>query len=219
LSLESRKSQLADPGAEWMDQVVSFWQRYQRVVLGSLAVIAVVGAGTFFTLRSRASQEDLASGKLAEADVLYWQGDYARSLQVARDVAQQYGATPSGIDAHRIAGDAAYWSGDFKTAVAEYQQYLAHQKSGVLADAARRSLAYSYESGGQPAQAVPIYDQLVGVFDRESSAEFLMAGARCEARMHQPAEAMKRLQRLADEFGDASLAGRAREMMGELSAH
>jgi tetratricopeptide (TPR) repeat protein len=218
LSLESRRAHLSDPGAEWLESVTSFWDRNQRVVLGSAAVLLVIAAGTFFTLRSRATQDEAASGRLAEADLFFWQGDYPRAQQVAKEVAQQYGSTPSGLDAHRLTGDAAYWAGDFKTAAEEYQTYLARQKSGVLANAARRSLAYTYESGGQLAKAVPIYDQLVGVFDRESSAEFLMAAARCEAGLHQNAEAIKRLQRLGDEFGDTSLAGRAREMMGELQA-
>ena len=110
-------------------------------------------------------------------------------------------------------------SGDFKTAITEYEAYLAHQKSGLLANAARRSLAYAYESAGQFAQAIPIYDQLVGVFDRESSAEFLMAGARCAQAQHQTAEAEKRLRRLLDEYGDTSVAGRARITMGEIGAH
>lgn len=220
MSLESRKTaHLSDPGGELVDQVVGFWERYQRVILGAAAVIVVVAAGTFFTMRSRASQEDEAAGKLAEANVLFWQGDYPHAQQLAKQVAEQFGGTPSGVDAHRLAGDAAFWAGDFKTAVTEYQQYLSHQKNGLLAHAARRSLAYALESSQQFAPAVPIYDQLVGIFDRESSAEFLMAAARCEQRLGQSAEAAKRLQHLLDEYGDTSPAGRAREMMGELGAH
>jgi len=136
-----------------------------------------------------------------------------------RSRATQEDEAAAGQDGHRLAGDAAYWSGDFKTAITEYEAYLAHQKSGLLANAARRSLAYAYESAGQFAQAIPIYDQLVGVFDRESSAEFLMAGARCAQAQHQTAEAEKRLRRLLDEYGDTSVAGRARITMGEIGAH
>jgi tetratricopeptide (TPR) repeat protein len=176
----------------------------------------VVSVGLFATLRARASQEELASGKLAEANVLFWQGDYQRSLQLARQVSQQFGSTPSGNDAHRLAGDNAYWSGDFKAAIAEYQAYLAKQKTGVIADAVRRSLAYAYESDLKFAEAAPLYDRLVGVFDRESSAEFLMASARCHLQMKQPAEAVKRLQRLVDEFGESSVAMRARQEIGEI---
>jgi tetratricopeptide (TPR) repeat protein len=220
LALETRKSaRLADPGAELLDTLGGFWSRYDRIILGAVGVIAVVVVGSIFTMRSRASQEDEASGQLAEANVLFWQGDYVRAQQRAKQVADAFASAPSGIDAQRLAGDAAYWLGDFKGAIDRYQKYLSHVSHGPLADAARRSLAYSYESSGQFALAVPIYDQLVGVFDRESSAEFLMAGARCNAQLHAGPEAMKRLQRIIDEFGDTSQAVRAREMIGELGAH
>jgi hypothetical protein len=215
--LENRKgAKLADPGAELLDGLTQFWDRFGRLTLGAVGVAAVVSVGLFATLRARASQEELASGKLAEANVLFWQGDYQRSLQLAKQVSQQFGSTPSGNDAHRLAGDNAYWSGDFKTAISEYRAYLAHQKSGVVADATRRSLAYALESDLKFAEAAPVYDQLVGVFDRESSAEFLMASARCHLQMKQPAEAVKRLQRLVDEFGESSIAMRARQEIGEI---
>jgi len=210
---------LSDPGADLVERVTGFWNDNQRIILGVVVAMVVVGGGTYFTMRSRATQEEAAAGKLAEADVLFWQGDYGRSQQIAKQVAQDFGGTPSGEDAHRLAGDAAYWSGDFKTAATEYEQYLAHQKNGLLASAARRSLAYAYESSQQFAKAVPLYDQLVGQFDRESSAEFLMAGARCELQLKQPVEAIKRLQRIENEFGDATIALRAREMMGEIGVH
>jgi tetratricopeptide (TPR) repeat protein len=217
LALENRRSgHIADPGAELLESVSSFWSRYDRVILGGLGVIAVVTVAAVFTLRSRSAQEDEASGKLAEANVLFWQGDYVRAEERAKQVATDFGSTPSGADAQRLAGDAAYWTGNFKGAIDYYQKYLAKVRSGLLANAARRSLAYAYESNQQFAQAVPIYDQLVGVFDRESSSEFLMAGARCSAQLKQPAEATKRLQRILDEFGDTTLATRAREMIGEL---
>ena len=218
MGLDSRKSaRLSDPGAELLEQVTGLWSQYDRVILGALGVIAVVAVGTIFTMRSRGAQEDEASGKLAEANVLFWQGDYVRAEQRAKQVADQFGSTPSGSDAHRLAGDAAYWTGDFKGAIDHYQKFLGHAGHGLLADAARRSLAYAYESSQQYALAVPIYDQLVGVFDRESSAEFLMAGARCCAQLHQAPETVKRLQHILDEFGDTAAATRAREMMGELS--
>lgn len=217
MSLENRKgAKLADPGAELLDGVTLFWERYGRLALGAVGVALVVSVGLFATLRSRASQEEQASGKLAEANVLFWQGDYQGSLQLAKQVSTQFGSTPSGNDAHRLAGDNAYWSGDFKTAIGEYRAFLAKQKSGVVADAARRSLAYALESDLKFAEAAPIYDQLVGVFDRESSAEFLMASARCHLQMKQPAEAVKRLQRLVDEFGESSVAMRARQEIGEI---
>lgn len=219
MSLESRKSgQLEDPGAELLDRASGLWSQYGRILLGALAVAAVAGGLAFFWTRSQAANEDAAAGKLAEANLLYWQGDYARSLTVARQVSEQYEGTPSGLDARRIAGDDAFWSGDFKAAVDEYRRYLEKDKGGVMADAVRRSFAYALESTNQFDEAARTYDSLVGKFDRESSAEFLSASARCYAALGKPDDAVKRLQRVIDEFAETSAAANARVRLAEIQA-
>ncbi|HET9326517.1 MAG TPA: tetratricopeptide repeat protein [Candidatus Eisenbacteria bacterium] len=201
-----------------MDRVSGWWEDYQRILLIALAVIALVVGGGYLYLRSQKTQEDQAAGQLAEASVVFWQGDYNRSLQVAKQTYTQYPSTPSGIDAHRVAGDASFWIGDFKSAVTEYRQYLGKVKSGELADAARRSLAYSLESNGQTQDAAKEYDALVGRIDRITSGEMLAGAARCYRRLNQPAEAIKRLERLVSEFGDTYYAQVARVTLGELKA-
>lgn len=211
-----RSSRIEQPGHELMVPLAHFWERYQRYVLGGAALLLVAGAAGFFSLRSRQAAEEAAAGKLAEASLFYWQGDYQRSLQLARETAEQYGSTPSGRDAHRQAGDAAYWGGDFKAAVAEYRRYLDQAPDGLLADAARRSLAYALESDLQHLEAAKEYEALVGRFDRGSSAEFLLGAARSLRAAGQVPAAMERLQRLVDEFGDTDYANLARIELAEL---
>ena len=179
-----------------------------------MAAVAVV----FLFMRSRAATEEQAAGVLAEANVLFWNGNYPQSLERANRVAQQFPDTPSGIEAHRLAADDAYWTGDFKTAIAEYRRYLSRVKPGLLGDAARRSLANSLESSGQYAEAAQTYESLIGKFDRESSAEFLYSAARCYRLLKQPAVAAQRLQRLTDEFGETTISNRARIAQAELAA-
>lgn len=219
MSLESRKgTALQDPGAEMLDQVTSLWERYGRIILGALVAVVAVAAVAYFTIRSNATQEVSASEKLAQANALFWQGDYDRSKSIADETAKQYGGTPSGIDALRISGDNAYWRGNWKDAITQYKAYLGKSGSGLMGNVVRRSLAYAYESDKQQAEAAKLYDGLVGVFDRESSAEFLAASARCHEALGNKAEAVKRLQRLTDEFGETSYASRARVKLAELSA-
>jgi tetratricopeptide (TPR) repeat protein len=213
-----KSTRLHDPGAELLAQFTDFWDRYGRIVLGALGVMVAGGAIAFLTLRARATSEEEAAGRLAEANALYWQGDYSRSGEMARQIAQQYSSTPSGIDAHRLAGDNAYWDGDFKTAITEYRAYMSRAPKGVLTDAARRSLAYALESSKQYADAASNYDALIGVFDRESSAEFLAAEARCYRALDRPQDAVRALQRLVGEFGETSHANAARIELAELSS-
>jgi tetratricopeptide (TPR) repeat protein len=178
----------------------------------------VIAIGAFFTLRARAADEEQAAGKLAEANLYFWQGAYDRSLPIARQVAEQWPNSPSGIDAHRLAGDDQFWLGKFKESAAEYRLYLARKKSGLIADAVRRSFAYALESDLQFKEAAPVYEGLVGKFDRESSAEFLYAAARCHRQLNQPKEADQMLKRLLDEYGETSNANRARTLRAELAA-
>ena len=219
MSLESKQhTSYATEGDEAVAKLSAFWERYGRILLGVVAVIAVVTVGAFYYLRGRGEQESAAAGKLAEASLLYWQGDYTRSADAAKQVSTQYGSTSSGVDAHRILGDNAFWSGDFKTAVSEYRTYLAKAPAGVLQDSGRRSLAYALESGGQTAEAAKTYESLVGKIDRSSSGEFLYAAARCYQQMGQPAQALDRLKRLEAEFGETSYAAMARLKIAELEA-
>ncbi len=219
MTLEMRKAtRLQDPGAHLLDSLTAFWQRRGRLVLIVLGVVAVAAAGGFPTPRARAAPEEEAAGKLAEANIYFWQGDYARSLQTARQVAEQWPNTRSGADARRLAGDDQYWLGNFKESIAEYRRYLARQKTGLLADAVRRSLAYSLESDHQYREAASLYEGLVGKFDRESSGEFLYGAARCERALGQPKEAARLLQQVMDDYGDTSYASRARLEQAEMSA-
>ena len=218
MTLERESARLEDPGAKLLDSISSRWARYGRMFLIGVGVIAVIAIGAFFTLRARAADEEAAAGKLAEANLFFWQGAYDRSLPMARQVAEQWPNSPSGIDAHRLAGDDQFWLGKFKESAAEYQLFLARKKSGLVADAVRRSLAYALESDQQFKDAAPVYEGLVGKFDRESSAEFLYAAARCHRQMNQPKEADQVLKRLLDEYGETSYANRARILRAELAA-
>ncbi len=219
MSLEARKTgQLSDPGADLIDRAGRLWDQYGRIVIGVAAGAAIVGVLFIFWSRSRATNESAAATRLAEATALFWQGEYARSRDMARQVAEEFGSTKSGADAHRLMGDNAHWTGDYANAITEYRTYLQREKSGILADAARRSLAYSLESSGQYAEAAKQYEEIVGRFDRESSAEFLAASARCYLALGQRDQAVQRLRRLLDEFADTSQSTLARIRLAELEA-
>jgi len=219
LSLETRKgTAMEDPGAVMVDQLTSVWQRYGRIALGVVGAIVVVAGVAYYTVQQNKLQDNLASKKLAEADMLFWQGDYDRAKTAADEVAKSYGSTPSGVDAHRISGDAAYWRGNFKAALTEYKAYLSRNSSGTVAQSVRRSLAYSLDSDKQYAEAAKLYDGLVGVFDRESSAEMLASAARCVLVANDKAGAIQRYQRIATEFGETSAAQAARVKLAELGA-
>ncbi len=237
MALVTRKTtRLEDPGAELLDRLTGFWDRYGRLTMGVLGAIAAMLVVGLLYLRAQAATEEKAAGKLAEAEIMFWQGYYPRSYDSALQLIKQYPGSQSAIEAHRLAGDDAYWRGepgDFRKSVDEYRTYLKHRGKGMLADAARRSLAYALESDANTLrsqgktgeaeaefrEAASTYESLVGTFpDRESSAEFLFASARCFRLLNQREEAAKRLQRLVDQFGETATANRARIELAEVTA-
>lgn len=211
-----RRARLEDPGAEALDRVTAFWTEYGRIVLGVFAAVIAVVAIFYFVQRGRLANEEAAAQRLAEANLFFWQGQYTQSLDIARDVSTQFSGTKSGVDAYRLIGDNAFWTGDYAAAAEAYRTYLDKEKSGLLHDAVSRSLAYTLETQGQYAEAGALYASLVGKFDRESDAEFLVAAARSYREAGQDAEAVKHLQRLVDEYGETSYARSGREMLAEL---
>ena len=213
-----KTQQLHDPGAELLNRASVAWTRYGRIVLLVSGVAVAGGVLAFFGLRARGRAEDQAANRLADANLLFWQGEYKRSADVAKVVGEQWPGTPSGRDAHRLAGDDAFWSNDYKTAIAEYRTYLQGAKPGLLTDAVKRSLASALESDRQYAEAISLDLGLVGRFDRESSAECLEAAARCAREAGHKADAIKYLQRLVDEYGETSRANAARVRIAELTA-
>lgn len=206
-----------DPGAEMADRMVGAWERYGRTVLVALIGVVVIAVVALLTIRHNADQNNLASKALAEADYLFRRGDLERAKSTAQQVTKVYGSTPSGTDAHRIAGDASFWTNNYKDAITEYKAYLAKNSSGLPADCVRRSLAYSLDNDKQPVEAAKMYDAVTGSFDRESSAEMLYAAARCYRTAGKNAEAIARLKRISDEFGETTYAARARVKLAELS--
>ena len=218
MTLERKAARLEDPGAHFLDTLSSFWTRFGRIALIGLGVIAIAVVGVLLTLRTRAAAEQQAAEKLAEANLYFWQRDYQHSLQAAKQVTEQWPNTSSGVDALRVAGDSQFWGGDFKGAAAQYQRYLEHRKTGIIADGVRRSLAYSLESSQQYKEAAAAFEGLAGKLDRESSGEFLFAAARCYRELNQPREAERLLGRLIDEYGETSYADRARILRAELAA-
>lgn len=217
MSLETQKSHIEDPGADLLDRAQGLWNRYGQPLLIALLVVAAGAIGAYYWMNGQARQENAASEKLAQANDLFWRADYDRSRTLAQEVSKAYPNTPSGIDALRIAGDDAYWRGNWKDAITDYEAYLKKNSSGIIANGVRRSLAYAQESTGQFEAAAGNFDKLIGVFDRESSGELLFSSARCLVAAKKPDDAKTRLQRILDEFPDSGYQLQARMELGRLS--
>jgi tetratricopeptide (TPR) repeat protein len=202
---------------DWSKRAIDLWGLHQNVILSVAAVVIAAGVIGFFTLRARAQAGAQAAGKVAEASLDFWQGNYQRSLSTAQQVVSQFGGTPAGTDALRLVGDNQYWLGNFKDAITSYRKCLERERSGTLSDAVRRSLANALESDRQFDEAARLYAELAGRLDRESAADALMGAARCHRAAGRNSEAVAIYQRVASELGDTSQAPMARLYLAEIT--
>jgi len=203
-------------GLQGLDRLRALWDAYQKIILGvGGAIVAAVIVGVF-TIRARDEANATAAGRLAEAGLQYWQGNYQGSLSAAQQVAGQFAGTAAGRDAWRLAGDDQYWLGQFKDAAASYRKYLEHARPGLLTDGVKRSLAYALESDRQFDEAGKLFLEIAPRLDRESAADALMGAARCARASGRSAEAAALYRRVVDEFGDTGPARMARVYQAEM---
>jgi TolA-binding protein len=199
------------------------WDRIQqnlRVIGIGLGVIVAVVLAVVWIGHAQARAEGEANRVLAEASSNYWQGSYARAIQLSDQVLSDYKSTKAANDARRMKGDALFWSGSFDSAATLYKDFLSHSPAdSPVHIAVQQSLAFALESKKDYTGAATLFEQLVATApDRNSAADMLLCAARSYAEAGQKDKARVLYQKVVDEYKDTSLYRDADVFLGELSA-
>lgn len=199
------------------------WDRIQqniRVIGIGLGVIVAVVLAVVWIGHAQARAEGEANRVLAEASSNYWQGSYARAIQLSDQVLSDYKSTKAANDARRMKGDALFWSGSFDSAATLYKDFLSHSPAdSPVHIAVQQSLAFALESKKDYAGAAALFEQLVPTApDRNSAADMLLCAARAYAEAGQKDKARVLYQKVVDEYKDTTLYRDADVFLGELSA-
>jgi TolA-binding protein len=199
------------------------WDRIQqnfRVIGIGLGVIVAVVLAVVWIGHAQARAEGEANRVLAEASSNYWQGGYARAIQLSDQVLSDYKSTKAANDARRMKGDALFWSGSFDSAATLYKDFLSHSPAdSPVHIAVQQSLAFALESKKDYAGAAALFEQLVPTApDRNSAADMLLCAARAYAEAGQKDKARLLYQKVVDEYKDTTLYRDADVFLGELSA-
>jgi tetratricopeptide (TPR) repeat protein len=186
-------------------------------VLGGLALAALVAV---VWTRSRAQAEQRAANSLAEAQALYWRGDYPTLLARADEVRKNYGGTQAATEALRLKGDAFFWQGDFKSAAQNYEQYIKENRTeSAYRKGVRRNLAQAYESDNQGRKAAELYEEMAGEpGPRVLTAELYVSAARAWRAAGDPAKAKALYQKVSNEYTDTVFGADADIALGEMEA-
>jgi tetratricopeptide (TPR) repeat protein len=204
----------------WSFQAWDWVQKNLRIVLGVVGGLVLVIVALAFVRGANARAEAEAGRILAEASTSYWQGSYARTIQLTDQVIEGFGTTKAANDARRMKADALFWEGSFDSAATLYQEVLDKDKrDSPIRNAVQQSLAYALESSNQPAEAAKLYEELAQKApNRSIAADLYMAAARSYAAAKQDEPAKKLYTKVATEYKDTNFAREADIALGELMA-
>lgn len=198
------------------------WDKIQdnlRVIGITAGILVAAALAVVWIQRAQARAEGEANRALAEASATYWQGGYARAIQLADQVMSDYKTTRAANDARRLKGDALFWSGSFDSAATLYKDYLAHASNrSPVRDAVEQSLAFALESKRDFTGAAALFEKLAGTApDRPSAADMLMCAARSYAEAGQADKARALYAQVSDQYKDTPFARDADVFSGELT--
>ena len=204
----------------WAFQAWDWVQKNVRIVLAVVGGIVLLIGGLAWYRSANARAEGEATRILAEASTNYWQGNYARTIQLSDQVIEGFGSTRAATDARRMKGDALFWEGSFDSAATMYREALDRDKrDSPVRTAVKQSLAYALESGQKPAEAAKLYEELAAdAPNRATAADLYMAAGRAHASANHLDEAKKLYTKVATEYKDTNLSREADIALGELMA-
>lgn len=147
------------------DRALEYLQAHRdKVVPAAFAVIlAAVIAGSYVFIQAR--RDAKASALLSQAIEYYSPAtgipaDYAKSLELFRDIARQYSGTTSGAIARYYAAASLAAIGKTDDALAEYQELVRRRAAKkFIAGLAYQRMGYLYASKGNTAEAIKAFEQ------------------------------------------------------------
>jgi len=207
------------------DPLVATWVRTQdwfahngRIAAWTVGGLALAVLVFVVWTRSRSQAEARASSSLAEAQAIYWRGDYPTLLVRADEVRKNFAGTKAATEALRLKGDAFFWQGDFKSAAQNYDQYLKENRTdSAFRRGVERNLAQSWESDHQPKKAGELYEKIAAEpGPRLLTAELYLSAARSYRAAGDLAKAKALYQKVSTDYTDTIFGADADIALGEM---
>ena len=200
----------------------AFFEAHRTAVIAA-AVGLVLLLAAFFGYRAyQANRSEEAQQLLGAVLNDYQAGNWQAALYGTADapglleIAETYGATPTGEQATFLAADALFQLGKTDEAQAMFEDY---DGEGLFAASALAGQAAIAEQKGEHATAAGLYERAAGAYATPAAAPgYLLDAARAHAAADQDDEATAALQTLLDTYEDAPEAQTAQVEIGRLAA-
>lgn len=152
---KEEKSLKVDPLVTWLIEVKAFGKKNSNMLIGVLVAIVIGVAGVTIFGQIQKSAAGKASEAFGSAMIAYTGHDYAKSVELFKNVSENYRSTVQGIQSAYMLGSIFYEQEKYDEAITWYTvASQGGEKADFVAGEALEAIALCYEAKGDVTSAV-----------------------------------------------------------------
>ncbi|MBD3403305.1 tetratricopeptide repeat protein [candidate division GN15 bacterium] len=196
------------------DRLLDTWQYW---VIGIVAVILIVAAGSYY-VSSQSEKTQEAASRYSRAVMEYRNGQTQLALIGLEQVVDEYGGTDIAEQARFMLGAMNFEERNYAEAIEQFQNYLDKYKQNKLNRAAAYAgIAAAHENQGNYEEAAAHFEQAFDAYPRGPLAgDYMMGAMRSYLLMGDIEKARTKLDQINAEFAGTGLANRAERLFTEM---
>lgn len=202
-----------------LTQASDYARRNARWVLGAvgLAVVAILVA--ILISQGRVKAEQNANLAMAQAQSLYFSGDYAQAATQFQAVSERYGSSKAAAAARLLEGNSLLAVGNATGAEQAFRKFLDKGEFDPIPEAAgHRGLAGSLAAQDKFAEGAEEFTKAARVAGNTMAAEDWLQAGITYLRAGRNEDAARSLQRVLDDYAQSQSANEARVRLYEATA-
>ncbi len=198
-------------------QIVEWFKRHRRLSVTIVAVLAVIGASTWFVISARQRKANFAARALQEAQSAFAAGNAALAMSDLSRLTTTYGGTPAADEGAILLGQLRLSSGQADSAIGELQRFTQTKPPARYAAAAYHLLGAALEQQGKMVDAANAYQQAAETWPYDFlQAQALLDAGRAYRAAGDSTQAAAAYERILRDFSKSPSVTEAKVRLGEL---
>ena len=194
-------------------KVTDYYRQNSRNIIAGAGILVVLIVVVVFYFNSRAQAENEATYELTMAKIEIGQRNYDMAVQKLTTIIDTYGGTKTAGDALFFLGNVRLSTGEWETAITEFQQYLdKNGKDPMLAAGAIAGIGFAYEQEQKFPEAAEYYINAASNYPQEFNApQYLLDAGRCYGLGGNPVKAHEAFQLIIDQYPESTQIQKAKD--------
>jgi TolA-binding protein len=198
-------------------QAAEYAKQNSRWLIAGAAAVVVAIVVVVLVLQGRVKAEESASVGMAQAQNLYFTGDFAQASTQFQAMADRYGSTKEGRVARLLEGNSQLAVGNATAAEQAFRRFLDKGKpDGTLEAAARRGLGGSLCAQQKYPEAAASFAAAAKIAGNALAGEDWLQAGLANLKAGQKAEAAEAFRKVIEDYGTSTAAGEARVRLHEI---